>query len=244
MKSFIKKILKIPGYELNKIQDSHVSVHEENTFPWIFSSLLEKNRIDVVFDIGANNGTWANGLRDSGYKKKIISVEPQYDIFKQLKKRADSDNDWDIFHCAIGEKETTMKLNIANNKLSSSLLKMTDKHIIADANSSYVKTEKVPVRRIENLAREILPTNYNAFLKIDTQGFEKQVLDGSKGILKSIKGIQVEMSFDELYEGELTFSIMLDYIKGLGFTLCHIDNGFKNQKTGELLQIDGVFYRI
>ena len=244
MKSLFKKIFHILGYELNKIQDSHVSVNKENTFPWIFSSLLEKHRIDVVFDIGANNGTWANELRDSGYKKRIISVEPQYDIFKQLEKRADSDNDWDIFHCAIGEKETSMKLNIANNTLSSSLLKMTDKHIIADTNSSYLKTEEVPVRRIENLAKEILPKNYNAFLKIDTQGFEKQVLDGSKGILKNIKGLQVEMSFDELYEGELTFSTMLDYIKGLGFTLCHIENGFKNQKTGELLQIDGVFYRI
>ena len=114
---------------------------------------------------------------------------------------------------------------------------MTDKHIIADTNSSYLKTEEVPVRRIENLAKEILPKNYNAFLKIDTQGFEKQVLDGSKGILKNIKGLQVEMSFDELYEGELTFSTMLDYIKGLGFTLCHIENGFKNQKTGNFYKL-------
>ena len=61
--------------------------------------------------------------------------------------------------------------------------------------------------------------------------------------MPNVKGLQVEMSFKKLYEGEITLFEMLDYINELGFNLQYLNNGFKHEKTGELLQVDGIFYR-
>ena len=39
-------------------------------------------------------------------------------------------------------------------------------------------------------------------LKIDTQGYEWEVLQGSKKSLGKIKAIQVELSFEDLYQNQ------------------------------------------
>ena len=83
----------------------------------------------------------------------------------------------------------------------------------------------------------------NYYLKIDTQGFEKEVIKGASNSLKYIKGIQLEMSLNPLYEKALDFQDMYNFIKAEGFELYSIENGFYNAKTGQLNEIEGVFFR-
>jgi hypothetical protein len=80
-------------------------------------------------------------------------------------------------------------------------------------------------------------------LKIDTQGFEKQVIDGAANSLKHITGIQLEMSLLELYSGEMLFSEMINYIQDRGFSLYSLENGYVETSTSRLLQVDGIFFR-
>ena len=53
----------------------------------------------------------------------------------------------------------------------------------------------------------------------------------------------MEMSLVQLYQGEDLFSDMLDYMTARGFTLMGIEPGLINQETGQLMQVDGLFYR-
>src|SRR5581483_618078 len=39
-------------------------------------SLLARHRIDLVFDVGANRGQFAQALRRLGYRGEIVSFEP------------------------------------------------------------------------------------------------------------------------------------------------------------------------
>ena len=78
-------------------------------------------------------------------------------------------------------------------------------------------------------------------VKIDTQGFEKNVIDGAIKNLNNIKIIQLEMSIIELYKGEMLFQQMTQYLEDRGFVLISLENGFSNSTTGELLQVDGIF---
>ena len=58
------------------------------------------------------------------------------------------------------------------------------------------------------------------FLKIDVQGFEKQVLAGSKSTVKDrCVGMQLELSFLPLYEGGMLIREALDLVYSMGFTL-------------------------
>ena len=80
-------------------------------------------------------------------------------------------------------------------------------------------------------------------MKIDTQGFEKNVLEGSINSLKYINGIQIELSLKPLYKGSLLYLDMIKYMKRYNFELVSLENGFSDHKTGELLQVDGIFFK-
>jgi hypothetical protein len=78
-------------------------------------------------------------------------------------------------------------------------------------------------------------------LKIDTQGFEKNVILGGTQVLSKIDVIKVEMSIVPLYENEILYIEMIDFLDKKGFELYYLENGFSDDKTGKLLQLDGVF---
>jgi hypothetical protein len=80
-------------------------------------------------------------------------------------------------------------------------------------------------------------------IKIDTQGYERRVFEGCKGSLDKIAGFQMELSLVSLYEGETLIQEMVDLLRKHGYKLMLLEPGHKNYKTGELLQVEVVFYR-
>ena len=78
-------------------------------------------------------------------------------------------------------------------------------------------------------------------LKIDVQGYEKNVLIGAAESLKKVALLQLEMSITRLYEGELLYLEMIDYLDKLGFRLVSVEGGLSDPITGELQQMDGIF---
>ena len=76
------------------------------------------------------------------------------------------------------------------------------------------------------------------------QGYEQQVLEGATGILPQVKGIQLEMSLVPLYQGELLFREMLDYMNNLGYSLHWLKPTITDPNTGQMLQLDGIFFKL
>ena len=84
-----------------------------------------------------------------------------------------------------------------------------------------------------------------AFLKIDVQGFEKQVIaGGATTINQRCVGIQIELSFAALYDGDMLIQEALDLVDSLGFVLAGLAPGFIDVRNGRVLQADGVFFRV
>ena len=99
------------------------------------------------------------------------------------------------------------------------------------------------VEKLDTIFEDLKIKGKNIYLKIDTQGYEKMVLDGAVESLKNITGIQIEMALIPSYEGSLTFEEMSANLKNLGFKLTTIESGHYNKKTGKLLEVDGVFFK-
>jgi hypothetical protein len=81
------------------------------------------------------------------------------------------------------------------------------------------------------------------FVKIDTQGYERFVLEGARKSIGSIEGIELEMSFVPLYEGGWLLSELLDYAENEGFVLTCLQPMFYHPVSGRVLQADGTFFR-
>ncbi|MDA9962490.1 FkbM family methyltransferase [Opitutales bacterium] len=243
MKGFIKSFLEMFNYRLSKIDSNYVNYPIEQTNEGILNDFLEKQSVSLVLDIGANVGQWANEIRESGYGKKIISVEPLTSAFSVLSSNCSEDTFWTCQNFAVGNCDTTSEINISKNSVSSSLLPMLDSHIEAAPESLFYQKEKIQILKLDSIAKQSVNINDIVFLKIDTQGYEKIVLDGAKDLLKQTVGIQLEMSFDPLYRGEINFTKLKIFLESLGFILFHIQNGFRHSKSQELMQVDTIFMR-
>lgn len=207
-------------------------------------AMLAHHRIDLVFDIGANTGQFAQSLRSAGYGGRIVSFEPLAAAHRALIEASRHDPLWDIAERkAIGGREGTVELHIAGNSVSSSVLKMLPSHANAAPDSAYVGTEIVGLTTLDAIAARHVEASMRPFLKIDTQGTEDQVLDGATELLRRAKGLQLELSLVALYEGQQLFDSLDTRLRSLGFNLWAIEPVFSDPRTGRMLQVDATYFR-
>jgi FkbM family methyltransferase len=205
--------------------------------------LFNEFNITDVIDVGANFGQYAQEIRKTGYKGNIFSFEPLSFAFEKLKRSSKNDIKWQINNFALGSVSENREINISKNYFSSSFLDQKKELIQQEPSSEFISKEQVEIKTLDEIFDKMYSKERNFYLKIDTQGFEKEVITGAANSLKHIKGIQIEMSLNPLYEKSLNFHDMYNFIKAEGFELYSIENGFYNSKTGQLNEIEGVFFR-
>jgi FkbM family methyltransferase len=205
---------------------------------------LEGTEINLVFDIGANEGQFAREIREYGYTGKIVSFEPLSSARKKLLTLASDDPNWKVHgQSAIGDLDGEIEIHVAGNSVSSSVLPMLESHSSAAVGSAYIASESVPIARLDTIAGLYLTPKSNLFIKIDTQGFEWQVLDGARSVLQQARGVICELSLVPLYEGQRLWRDIVDRLDTEGFMLWALQRGFTDPRTGQSLQMDGIFLR-
>ena len=236
IKEVIKRWIHAAGFDLHRLSSnpSFQLVRALNHF-----------HVDLVLDVGANVGQFASGLRELGYGGNIVSFEPLADAHVRLVSATARDARWQAHsRCAVGDRDGEIQINVAGNSVSSSILPMLESHRRAAKESAFVGTELVPLAKIDTIAPQYLGMARQTFLKIDTQGFEWQVLDGARETLPRVRGVSCELSVVPLYEGHRLWLEVMQRLEGEGFTLWSIQNAFANPPDGRALQVDAVFFRL
>jgi FkbM family methyltransferase len=205
--------------------------------------LLKHHEIDMVLDVGANVGQFALELRRSGYRGHIVSFEPLATAFAELHEAARGDASWRVVRLALGAEKGSCAINRAVNVESSSFLAMLPRHLEAAPNSRYRDTEIVEIDTLDAVFDNHCSGAKRIFLKIDTQGFESQVLEGAAQSLAKIDLVQLELSLVPLYEGQALIDELRNRLEALGYSLVGLDSSFADARTGQVLQVDGVFRR-
>ena len=195
-------------------------------------------------DVGANEGQHALTLRREGYRGRILSFEPLPTAWAECARRASGDPLWTVApRAALGAREGSVEIHVASNSASSSILPMHDTHRAAAPHSRYVGVETVPLHRLDQVARDAVAAAAHPFLKIDTQGYERDVLEGASAVIDSLMGIQLEISLTPLYEGSPTLPELLALMELWGFALHALLPAFTDVASGRMLQVDGLFFR-
>lgn len=206
--------------------------------------LFETFSINVVLDVGANTGQFAQELRgDINYTKKILSFEPLSSAFEVLSINSKNDAGWKVYNFALGDIEEKKEINIAGNSYSSSILDMLPTHELSAPESRYIGTEVIEIKTLDSMFDNLCKQSDHIYLKIDTQGFEDKVLKGAEKSLDYIDTVQMEMSLVPLYKDVLLFPNMCMLMGDMGFDLVAIESGFSDPVSGRLLQVDGIFHR-
>lgn len=229
----IQRAVRRLGYELTALEMSEVD-H--------LTRLVERLDVDLLIDVGANQGQYATRFRQLGYQGDIVSFEPMSDAFASLAKAARTDDRWQVKQLAVGAENGSATLHVAANSVSSSLLDVGEVHVAAAPESQQLRDETVTVTTLDDALTG--PSFQSAWLKIDTQGFESEVLAGATRSLAKVSVVQCELSLVELYVGQPHFLDVLQRIEALGFRTVRITPGFTDPTTGDLLQFDVTAARV
>lgn len=205
--------------------------------------LFQHFEIGCVLDVGASTGGYGAELRSTGYDQRMISFEPSSDAFRVLEARASRDALWDTVQLALGKERDEATLNLSLNRESNSILRIKDRHTAAYPQAKYVGREVVAVDTLDHVFDRYCVIDTPTFLKIDAQGYEYQVLLGAEASLAHIKGVQVELSLVPMYEDEMPFMEVITYLQARGFSLMSFQPVIDDPETGQLLQVDGLFFR-
>jgi len=168
-------------------------------------------------------------------------MEPLAPSFKRLSIRAADDPNWSVLPLAVGAEPGSATLHVAANADSSSLLPMLDSHREAAPESAYVGSQLVEVTTLGTVLDHHYCDGESRFVKLDTQGSEMRILNAAP--LERVAGIQLELSLVALYEQTTPLIDALLQLRDWGFQLASVEPGFQNPTTGQLLQLDGVFFR-
>jgi FkbM family methyltransferase len=229
IKYLINILLKITNHRIDR-DYSHISK----------AKILAKT--DVVIDVGANSGQYAKKLRKLKYSNKIISIEPLSEVHSKLIRNSTSDINWLVLdRMAIGNVEGHIRINKSLNSVSSSVLDILPTHTSAAPESNYIAQEEVKITTICNIIEELGITSNNILLKIDTQGYEYEVLCGALQEMNKIKFIEIELSVQELYKGQKLYIDLFRFLEELNFQLISLEKSFEDKTNGTLLQFDAIF---
>ncbi len=209
-----RKIAKIFGYDLiRRKKHPTLNTHVIN--------LINHYKIDLVLDVGANYGQFGSLLRREKYKGEIHSFEPVSNSFDNLKKTSRNDRNWFVHKLAIGAAPGKEKINVSSASVMSSFLKPNDFGEETFKNMNVVQTEMVEVETIDGfLSRQINDFNKKRILlKMDTQGYDLKVLEGSLNSLDYTVAILSEISLIPIYSGMPHYLDALKKYEDYGFVV-------------------------
>lgn len=212
----IRKLANLAGYDFIKLKKQHSRI--ETHLP----NIIERYGINCVIDVGANRGQFASRIRSGGYKGHIVSFEPLKKAFEELQKACSTDNKWQAHNFALGSENGTFDLNVSACDVFSSFLgesKAGSK--IFNEKLGVDRVEQIEVKRLDTIYDEVVPreSKGKALLKMDTQGFDREVFLGAEGCLPSIVSLLSEVSVIPIYENCPDYIELLSIYRKAGFEL-------------------------
>lgn len=190
----------------------------------LLREMLEKQRVEVVLDVGANKGQFATFLRSHvGFTGEIISFEPIPENVRYIEFMSSRDDKWKVIATALSDHDGVAPLNVMSESVFSSFLRPNDlsKELFPVWNA-IDHTIQCQTRRLEGMLAEIGldPRKRKVFLKTDTQGHDIAVIDGCGEIIRDIPVVQLEVSVMGIYEGMPTMFESIQRMQSLNYSLC------------------------
>ena len=178
---------------------------------------IEFDSGDTIIDCGANVGELHQSLKNNIDGFNYIGFEPDPVVYKCLQKNITSKNS-QLYQQALSNKSSVESLYISTEGADTSLVFLENKESI--------EVQTVPLDEF-NLSGVKL-------IKMDAEGFELEVLQGSKNTLKSTEYVSVDFGPEKGTEGKNTIPEVSNFLYENNFKMIHANTDrhiglFKNQ---------------
>jgi FkbM family methyltransferase len=222
--------------------------------------LLINDMAPVIFDVGANNGSSLAQFKAWWPDATVHCFEPQKECWAELDVRATQYTLGSVFINKVGAGEMASesltfythdlttgqsgfnRIN-TNSHDSIRLRELNDSQQMLDEYAASLNHEReVPLVRLDSYIANNLIDKVS-LLKIDTQGYEPEVLSGLGDRLSDIDVVITELMFYDFYERSLSFSDIEKYLLPAGFKLYDISHISKNPMNGRTDWVDVIYVK-
>jgi FkbM family methyltransferase len=229
LKTLLRSAFRSVGYDLSGTRPGR-------------QEFLKSRSIDTIIDVGANEGQFAHEVRDRGYTGSIISFEPIRDIYARLVDSFANDSLWKGYNLGVSNKSGEAVIGVSELNVFSSMHKLRAAASKFDERSKVVRVETITTTTLDALADEI--KGKRIFLKIDTQGHERECLEGIGKLEKRVEGVQLELPLSALYDNVWNFHEALGFMKQLGFIPCMFSPvSYHKNDAVAMVEVDCTFRR-
>ena len=245
MKKILKKTFNRIGLDIRRVDKEFTQVHFDEL-------LLEKIPSQpIIFDVGGNKGQSIKRFKNIFKNPVIHSFEPIKEEFDVMVKNFGKEKNIFLNNFALGDKIEEKEFNVTKDTSTSSFnsINIDSRWLKVRSNQNKVEPEhyitKKPIVKIDtvdNYCKNKL-INRIDILKIDTQGYEDKVLQGSQETLKfnQVRSVITENMFDSVYGKYLSFSDIEKYLLPNNFRMIGIDLVNNNLFSGLVFDAD-VYY--
>ncbi|MCX6113062.1 MAG: FkbM family methyltransferase [Proteobacteria bacterium] len=196
----------------------------------------------TVLDVGANVGQFAVASAKIFPHVQIYSFEPLPECYKKLQKNAVDSGNIKVYPLALGDCENELNFHVNSYNLSSSILPLGKSHLEAFPKVKETDTILVKVTTLDRVFTDI-ELHSPVLLKLDVQGYEANVIRGGVDTLRRIDYVVIEVSFKQMYEGELLFNDITQMMKEHGFQFNRPLCWLSMDRTDEIIQMDALYTR-
>ena len=226
----LKKIFNYYGYTFSKLKKT-------NLISDIIKLKLEINNCDILLDVGANKGDFSHEFLKKF--KKILLIEPNPNLQKELAQRFKKNKNVKIFNNGIHNRNSVKKLFISGDT-GSTLSSIRKQNKILKENlrkTEIISTQNLKFLRLDELLKKNILSNNSIFLKTDTQGNDLEVLESLGKFIKKVKYIKCEMSILPLYRKQKKHWEILKFFKKNKYEPIFFENGLRD-KHGNMIEYD------
>jgi FkbM family methyltransferase len=237
LKRPVTRLFRLLGFDLVRHYEPGLTVETH------LRALLPMLGVDCVIDVGAHWGEFGLRLRDAGYRGRIVSFEPVASNVERLTVVAAADPDWQVHHLALGRSRGELTLNVTSNTQFSSFRQPNAETPVEMPGAAIVGSEVVAVERLDDVIAGCLPRpDSRVFLKLDTQGWDLEVIAGGPSSLARMVGLQSEISVRPIYEGSPGYLEALALMQDMGFELTGLFPVARDRRL-RLVELDCVMTR-
>ena len=203
--------------------------HQYNIFKFLKKNNLDK--FEIILDVGAHKGESINLFLKNFIVKKIYSFESSpinFDLLKQnlisIKKKFKK-TEIVIENLTLGSenKEALLKQidessssTLNNINLESNYFKKKRSLLYNDKKKNFYENIKINITTLDEYLDK-KKIKYVDFLKIDTEGYEYEVLKGLKENIENVKLIMFEHHYDDMLDKGYSFGDIKDLLNKNNF---------------------------
>ena len=199
-------------------------------------------KLGTVVDVGANCGQFAYAVVKFFPNVSIYSFEPVPDTYERLAVNTRFFREIKTFNFGLGSESGKIDFYQNEHSHASSALPISDFQKTELPETSKTKLITVPIKRLDDVIPTVGALTGPILLKLDVQGYEKNVLLGATSFLKEIDFLLFEASFVAMYEGEPLFDEMHAFVSDLGFKLVGPVGSLETNES-RIVQLDLLYRR-